>query len=289
MATAIGTYATLSDVKLRLQDADTADDTLLQKFCDQANMWVEGKTERIMAPLPSFSTTLNGAVSAGATSAVVTSATGLSVNDVIMLGAVSATHESVAVAAISGTTVTFATALANAYANGVAVKRVYIFHGFDAVDNTKILPIPMGITSMLSLEVCTFSAGQGGATVTNVTWYQIPNSDLFLLPTPQERTPGWPALAIGITNVPVPTDTVPAFFPGWNNVRVDGTLGFPAQPDDIVEAALNIAVALYRARGSTGGEVVHVGTDGAQVINRALTYEDRLTIKRYQRHDVSVF
>lgn len=288
MATAVGTYATLTDVKARLGDTDTTDDSLLQKFCDQANMWIETKTGRILAPFTTVSTTLNGAVAAGATSAVLTSATGLSVNDVLMFGPVSGTHESVAVSAISSNTVTLATALVNAYGSGVAAKKVYVFDGFDALESMKMLPVPLGITSISSLEVATFSAGQGGATTTNITWYQILGSDLFIRPAPQDRQPGWPATEVWITNVPTPSDTTPSFYPGFNNVRIDGALGWPAQPDDIIECALNIAVALYRARGSTGGDIVHIDTMGTQVINRALTYEDRLTIQRYTRRDVRI-
>lgn len=288
MATAIGTYATLSDLKLRLGDTDTTDDTLLQKLCDQANMWIETKTGRILAPLSAFSTTVSSGFGSGTNTGVIASASGLSVNDVLMFGTVAGTHESAVVSAINGTTVTLATNLVNSYAASTAVKRVYVYDGFDAYEYNKVLPIPLGITSITSLEVATFSAGQGGATTQNITWYQIANSDLFLRPTPQERQPGWPATELWITNVPIPSDSTPAFFPGFNNVRVDGAMGWPAQPDDIVECALNIAVALYRARGSTGGELVRIDTFGTQVINRALTYEDKLTISRYTRRDVLI-
>lgn len=289
MATAVGTYATLSDLKLRLQDSDTSDDTLLQKLCDQANMWIETKTGRILAPVSTFSTTVSSGFGAGTATGVVASATGLNVNDVLMFGPVSGTHESAAVTAVNGTTVTLATNLVNSYAASTAVKRVSIFDGFDAYGNGKVLLVPLGLAGAVnSLEVATFSAGQGGATVANVIWYTIPASDYFTRPTPQEREPGFPATELWITNVPIPGDITPAFYPGYNNVRVDAALGWPAIPDDIVECALNIAVALYRGRGSTGGDIVHVGTDGQQVINRSLTYEDRLTISRYSRHDFRV-
>jgi len=34
--------------------------------------------------------------------------------------------------------------------------------------------------------------------------------------------------------------------------------------------------------------MVSVGTDGTQVINRALTYEDKWTLSRYARKDVRI-
>lgn len=287
MATAIGTYATLTGVKSRLNITDATDDTLLQSLCDQANMWIETKTGRILAPLPAFSTTVATGFTAGTNTGTLTTATGLSVNDVLMFGPVSGTHESAAVSAINGTTVTLATNLVSGYA-GAAVKRVYIFDGFDSYESGKMLPIPLGITSIASLEVCTFSAGQGGATTANVIWYPINNSDLFLRPTPNQRQPGEPATELWITNVPVPGDTTPSFYPGFNNVRIDGALGWPAQPDDIVNLALNLAVSFFRARGSTGSEMLHIGTDGAQVINRTLSYEDRLTLSRYTRREILI-
>ena len=56
MATAIGTYATTALVKERL-DVDTdhtwtaANDTLLGKFCDDVNQWIETYTGQVLAPI----------------------------------------------------------------------------------------------------------------------------------------------------------------------------------------------------------------------------------------------
>ena len=287
MATALGQYANIGALKLRLGAADSIDDALLQSFCDQANMWIETKTGRILAPLAAFSTTVATGFTAGTNTGTLTSASGLAVNDVLMFGPVSGTHESAAVSAISGTTVTLATNLVSGYA-GANVKRVFVFDGFNALEGGKLLPLPLGVTSVSTLEVCTFSAGQGGATTTNVTWYTVPASDWFLRPVPSERQPGQPATELWITNVPVPSDITPSFYPGVNNVRIDGAFGWPVIPDDIVEVALNIAVGLYRARSSVGGEVVNLGTDGGHVVQRALSYENRQTIQRYTRHDIYV-
>jgi hypothetical protein len=67
-------------------------------------------------------TTLNGAVSAGATSCVVTAATNIAAGDLLFLkGDTDAGNELVRVKGVSGTTVTFEEACTNAHASGNAV------------------------------------------------------------------------------------------------------------------------------------------------------------------------
>src|SRR5438128_9475058 len=55
MPTAIGTYATLANVKVRLtangQSFGAGDDTILTTLCNQVNGWIESKTGRVLAPL----------------------------------------------------------------------------------------------------------------------------------------------------------------------------------------------------------------------------------------------
>lgn len=288
MATAQGTYATLADVKLRIQDTDTLDDAVLQKFCDQANMWIETKTGRVLAPFVIASTTVTGSLAVGQTVFTVGNATGLSVFDSVLIGPVSGVHESATVQSLASNTITLATGLVSAYAASATVVECFIYDGFDALESGKMLPLPLGLSSITSLEVSSFSAGQGGATTNNTIWFTEPGTDYFFRPGPQDRTPGWPATELWITNVPVPSNTYPSFFPGYNNVRIVGTPGWAAIPDDIVECADNIAIALYRSRGTSGGDVLHVGSDGSQIINRALSYENKLAIQRYSRHDVRI-
>ena len=60
MATAIGSYATLANVKSRLgiASADTTDDTLLTRVCDQVNAYIESYTHRVLAPISGTQTYL---------------------------------------------------------------------------------------------------------------------------------------------------------------------------------------------------------------------------------------
>ena len=65
MATAAGTYATVTLLKQRLLTAgvtDTADDTLLGTICDQVNSFIEGPfgTGRVLAPITSATYLLDG-------------------------------------------------------------------------------------------------------------------------------------------------------------------------------------------------------------------------------------
>jgi hypothetical protein len=68
-------------------------------------------------------TTLNGAVSAGATSCVVTAATNIAVGDILFLGhtTTAANYEIVRVKSVVSTTVTFEEACVNAHDNGAQV------------------------------------------------------------------------------------------------------------------------------------------------------------------------
>lgn len=81
------------------------------------------------------STTLNGGVSAGATSVIVTSASGISIGDTLVLDkGVVGTEEFVRVTNVAGTTLTLKFALLNNHSNGAAVQMA--FH--DNVPNAQV-------------------------------------------------------------------------------------------------------------------------------------------------------
>lgn len=87
------------------------------------NEWVPVVTFQPAVGSSVASTTLNGAILAGATSCVVTSATNISVGDLLFLGHTTDTtkYELVRVKSVSGTTVTFEEACTNAHDNGALV------------------------------------------------------------------------------------------------------------------------------------------------------------------------
>ena len=284
MASSIGTYATLADAKLRLGITDTVDDTLLQDFCSEINQLIETECGRVVGPRPTFTGALGAAAAAGATTVDVEPTTsGLFVGDVLALGPVTGTHESAQVVSITGNSVRLATALGSAYASNAPAERVYVYDGFTALENGKVLPVPEGVQYLTALEVSTFTVPAGGAIGTNVIWYLLPATDYFTLPHNQSRVGTfWPATEITITNVPQPGDSTPSFFPGFNNVRLWGALGFAAVPDDVVRIALNVVVSAYRERGTGGGNVTTIDSGGVTTIQKYMSASDWRTLAKYR-------
>lgn len=97
-------YATLEGAQQRLYEAGTPVPTieapLVQSLCDDVNSWIESKTQRVLAPVTPYASTLIGAASAGATSVDVASADDLAVGDDILLGLLSGNHENLNVIVI---------------------------------------------------------------------------------------------------------------------------------------------------------------------------------------------
>jgi|GEM_PF-1881700 len=270
--TATTPYATVAGAKQRLDpNMGATSDPLLQSLCDQVNGWIESRTGRVLGPVPVFSTTLNGAVSLGATTAILTSTSGLAVGDDIMFGLVTATpHEHATVSAISGNTVTLMTALGAGYANATAVKRVLVLDGFDTQEGGRLLLYPRGIVSISSIEVAQYTGG---------TFSSIPMSDVKLRPAPPD--PGWPFTEIWMSNVPSASNPLPYWASGYDNIRADAIPGWPAIPDEIIDIGLTAVVGMWRARASGGGDTFTIGTDGERTFERFLSFEQRRTLNRY--------
>lgn len=287
MATAVLAYAVPTNVKQRMtQNAisfGTGDDAVLLQLCGQVNGWLEAKTGRILGPIPSFTTTTNGAISAGATSFTLTTATGLTVGDALMLGPVAGTHEHVIVAGIAGPVVTPQAAVVNAYNSGATAQRCYLFDGSDALENGHLIPVPNGIVSMTSLEVAFYTGG---------AFNLIPATDWFLRPLPLDREPGWPATEIWMTDIPSSNNPAPLFYAtnygygGFATARALMSPGWPAMNDEIVGLAERLVVSAYRARASGGGGQISIGSDGSRVIERAMDAQDWALINGYSSKEV---
>ena len=76
-----------------------------------------------------------------------------------------------------------------------------------------------------------------------ITWTTVPASNYFLGPP---RRSEWPAqlVDVGITS------TVSGFPLGYRTVEITGTWGWAAVPKDIEEATIELAVQMWRSRGS---------------------------------------
>lgn len=60
MATAIGTYVTLANLKTRLGITAATDDALLTQIVDETNQWIESYTGRVLAPIGSTTYLFDG-------------------------------------------------------------------------------------------------------------------------------------------------------------------------------------------------------------------------------------
>lgn len=154
----------------------------------------------------------------------------------------------------------------------------FVFDGYDALENGRLLVVPQGILAITTLEV---------ATTTGSAFSVVPATDYFIRPTAHERDPGWPATELWMTDVPTAGNSTPYFSPGFANIRITGpaggTLGWPAKPDEIVGIAEKIVVVAWQLKQSGAGN--EIGEDGLGLaVRTALDGRDyhtlgRLTVK----------
>lgn len=156
---------------------------------------------------------------------------------------------------------------------------VFTQDGFDALENGRLMLFPRGIVSLAQLRVGTYTGAPKAV---------IPAGDWFLRPSGPDLQPGWPYTELWMTNIPSAGDTLPYFPPGFDTVELTGVFGWPAMPDDIVTVGLDLVVAAYQARASSGGDSFTIGTEGQRTWNRLLSATDRETLDRYTRRDVDI-
>jgi hypothetical protein len=280
LATAVGAYATLVPVKRRLNVTNATDDVLLQSLCDQINGQIEAKTGRVFAPFPTIATTVSSGGGAGSTSVTLASAANISIGDALLFGPVSGTHEHGIVTSVAGAVVGLQWPLVATYAGGVAVSRVLLFDGAEALENGRLIAIPSGVVSATSLEVAFY---------TGAAFNLIPTTDWFLRPLPIDREPGWPATELWMTDIPSSTNPAPFFSRGRGNIRLAGNQqGWPAIPDEIAGLAEKKVVAAYRARGSGGAGSVSIGSDGTRTIEMELTQADWRILNGYMAKEAVI-
>lgn len=148
----------------------------------------------------------------------------------------------------------------------------YTYDGFDATENGRCILVPTGIQSVSLLEVAMYTGGP---------YNTIPSTDFFLRPQGADLMPGWPYTELWMTDIPSSGNPAPYFFRGFNTVRATGVFGWVSIPKDIEKIARTLVVAALRERGSGGGDAVTIGIDGERTFERALSYVDRETLKRY--------
>lgn len=205
MATAIGSYVTLALAKARLgiPSADTTDDTLLTRLCDQVNAYIESYTGTVLAPI------------------------------------------------------------------GTAT---YTFDGDERVNGRQLL-IPRGVRTITLLENSAYTGGP---------YQTIPSSDYFLRPSNSDLNPGFPFTELVMTNVPSAGNPLPTFNPGLDNIRITGTWGWAATPDEIKEVAEVMLVRAWAGRQAGQTDQIGVSEGGMPIISRTVSLRDRETLNRFR-------
>lgn len=130
---------------------------------------------------------------------------------------------------------------------------VYTFDG----TGRRYIHFPRGIRAVSLLEVAGISAG---------SYSTSPSTDYMLRPLAQDRTPGWPATQIQLSNVI--TGSFRTFPTGYGTVRVTMTTGWDAIPDDIIDVALTTVTRAWHARQSGQVDIIGNSDTGEPTVSR---------------------
>lgn len=148
----------------------------------------------------------------------------------------------------------------------------YTFDGYDAIDDVT-LPVRMGIVALTSLEI----AAQTGA-----AFQTIPSGEYFLNPPSAQREPGWPAFRVVLTDAPSSSNPFAYFPPGYQNVRMAGTFGWTAIPDELTDVALTTTVRAWNARQAGQADIIGTDEYGHPLVSRYVSGRDKATLSRFK-------
>jgi hypothetical protein len=305
MTTAIGAYATLAAVKARLSGTfDSTDDALLGTLCDQINQFIESPQGcgRVIAPRPVGSgvasaneiqtVTLGGVGLAGGhwtltfngstTTNLAWNISGADLQAALrLLPTINGANVTVAgdgpyavefIGALAGLAQSLMTADATHLTAGTCTAAVVLtstpqtaLYYFDG-DGGRVLYLDVRSVSELAV-----------ATQTGGTYSVVAATDYFLRPLPQDRSPGWPATRIELSDL-----GSEQFWRGYSTVRVKAAVGWPAIPDDITGVALTAVVRAWHARQSGQTDIVGNDETGAPIVSKYISGQDWFTIKAYR-------
>jgi len=148
---------------------------------------------------------------------------------------------------------------------------VYTFDGYDATHGGRVLLVPRGVRSLSLVE----TAATTGAAFTTVT-----ATDYLLRPTTHDRSPGWPATELWLTDNAASLITFPR---GYDNVRLTGTFGFSPIPRRVEEVALNLVVRMYASRQAGQSDLLGAGGEGGQpMVSSFMSRRDRETLDSFR-------
>lgn len=141
---------------------------------------------------------------------------------------------------------------------------------FDVARDSRILWVPAGIAACTQVEVATYTGG---------SFTVVSSADWFLDPPEQERSYGWPATRVTISDVP--TGSVSHFYQGKRTARLTMALGWDTIPYDVQGIGERASVSAYMSKGS-GGVNAAIGPSGAMTILRHISPADRATLDIYR-------
>jgi hypothetical protein len=135
------------------------------------------------------------------------------------------------------------------------------------------LRIPRGIRSITTLGIASSSQPDTGGTYTTAT-----AGTYYIDPPADDRTQGWPGSSIILR-----ANSGAVFYTAEFGAEITGAFGFAAVPPAISHIALNLVVAGYRERASSGGaaETFTLNVDGSRTYERSLSSKDWNTLRFY--------
>lgn len=135
------------------------------------------------------------------------------------------------------------------------------------------LPVPVsggpigGIRSISELAVAPYSGA---------SYEVVPSTDYFLR---RQAVGHGPFEYLVFTDVP--TSTYTAFPRGYSTVKLTGTAGWAAIPDDIIEVAITAATRAWFSRQNGQQDIVGSDENGAPLVSRFFSARDLSTLRHY--------
>lgn len=137
-------------------------------------------------------------------------------------------------------------------------------------DGSDRLYFPRGIRAITLLEIANYT---GGTYATELA------TNYVLRPPAHERSVGWPATWLHLTNASTQHRVFP---PGYDTVRMTATTGFAAIPDEITNLALIVAQRAWNARESGYQNVDGVDEQGRPIVARFFELPEYSVLQGYR-------
>ena len=139
----------------------------------------------------------------------------------------------------------------------------------------RVLVIPRGIRTVTTLKL---------NTATGESYTTIASTDYYLRPLEQDRTNGWPATRLHISDLPAGGFTEAAST-GFAIAEIAGDYGWAVIPDELKDVAETAVVRAFSARA--GGQSDLIGNDetGQPLVSRFLSGDHRRLVESYRWYD----